>query len=135
MPHRCVADVGNYTGWTPPFQYRIGYILNVILLLPYPKVEDEIGTEVMQRWSLLGRCVSITTIRTDSATRRPRASMIFFRSWNLPSSTVGTVSGYGREFHRYTAKRAGVWQILGLITNGLCSYWRQNSSESYSVRR
>ena len=37
-------------GWTPPFQYRIGYIpeRDIVAAVSF-KVEDEIGTEVMQR--------------------------------------------------------------------------------------
>ena len=49
MPHRYVADVRNYTGWTPPFQYRISYIPERDIVAVSFKVEDEIGTEVMQR--------------------------------------------------------------------------------------
>ena len=37
-------------GWTPPFQYRIGYIpeRDIVAAVPF-KVEDEIGTVVQQR--------------------------------------------------------------------------------------
>ena len=122
MPHRCVADVGNYTGWTPPFQYRIGYIpeRDIVAAVSF-KVEDEIGTEVMQRRAVAETlCIYNNDTYQLSKQKKDLSlainDLVTAESWESAPHQLWEPFLDMEEagFHRYTAKLPqSVWQILG----------------------